>query len=103
MTEQERREAVAAVAVHERQVKAAQVKVDGAQAKVDKFEDHLKAIKDDLKRAKQELADEEKQLVEVKKRADEVLAEGPVTITGVEVRAYAGVAQASVEGKGGNS
>jgi chromosome segregation ATPase len=103
MTEQERREAVAAVAVHERQVEAAQVKVDGAQAKVDKFEDHLKAIRDDLKRAKHELADEEKQLVEVKKRADEVLAEGPVTITGVEVRAYAGVAQASVEGKGGNS
>ena len=103
MNEQERREAVAAVPVHERQVEAARIKLDKAKGKLDKFEDHLKALRDDVKRAKTELADEEEQLGKVREHADKVLAEGPVIISGQEVRGYAGVAQASAQGKGGGN
>lgn len=103
MTEQERREAVAAVAVHERQWGAAQAKVDGAADKVDKFEDHLKALKDDLKAAKKELAEEETELGKVRQHAEDILQEGPVTLGGHEVSAFAGVATARVAGKGGDN
>lgn len=103
MTEQERAEAVAAVPVHERQVAAAREKADKAQAKVDKFKDHLEALREDVKRAKDELRTEQADLDKVRQRADEVLADGPVTIRGEEVHAYAGVASADAAGKGGDN
>jgi chromosome segregation ATPase len=103
MTEQERREAVAAVPVHERQVEAAQERVDGAAAKVEKFAGHLDTAKTDLRLAEENLAAEQAELEEVKTRADAVLAEGPVSISGIEVAAYAGVASAAAAGKGGNN
>jgi septal ring factor EnvC (AmiA/AmiB activator) len=103
MSEQERREAVAAVPVHEHLVRYVKSKVDGAQDKVSKFEAHLSSLRDDLKRAKEELRDEEAALDEARRKAEAVLAEGPVSIRGQEVRALAGVAGAAIEGKGGNS
>lgn len=103
LSEQERREAVAAVPVHEHIVACAQRKVDGAQDKLVKFEDHLKSLKDDVKRAKEELRDEQSALEAARRKAEEVLADGPVSIRGQEVRALAGVAGAVVEGKDGNS
>lgn len=103
MTEQERREAVAAVAVHERQVEAAQAKVDGAADKIDKFKTHLKTLENDLRAAKKELAEEEAELGKVRKRAEGVLTDGPVTLGGHEVQAFAGVAQVDVAGKGGDN
>lgn len=102
MTEQERAEAVAAVPVHERQVAASKARIDGAQRKVDKFEEHLKAARGSLREARVELTEEERQLDEVRKRADAVLTDGPVTIRGEQVHAYAGVASASAAGKGGD-
>lgn len=103
MTEQERSQAVAAVGMHEHQAREARAAVDRVQAKVDKFEEHLKGARGDLRRARQTADDEEKALAEARKLADQVLAEGPVTIRGEKVNAYAGVAEASAEGKGGNS
>ena len=102
LSEQERREAVAAVPVHQHLVNCAKEKLDGAQEKQTKFEEHLASLKNDVKRAREELSAEEKALDEARKRAESVLADGPVTIRGREVRALAGVAGAAVEGKGGN-
>lgn len=103
MTEQERREAVAAVPVHERQVEAAQARIDGATRKVEKFQGHLDGIKQELQDAQEALVAEEEALRVVRIRAEEVLSEGPVSISGIEVRALAGIAGAEVAGKGGGN
>jgi chromosome segregation ATPase len=101
--EQARREAVAAVPVHERQVEAAQQRVDGATAKIAKFNEHVEGLTADLTAAQENLATEQADLQAVRERAAEVLAEGPVAISGIEVRAVAGVAGAVAEGKGGGN
>jgi peptidoglycan hydrolase CwlO-like protein len=87
--EQRRREDVAAVDYHVRAVEAAQERVNGAADKIEKFEQHVKSLKDDLKAAKANLAAEEETLTKVRKRAEQVLAEGPVTISGEMVYAVA--------------
>ena len=92
--EQKRREDVAAVDYHARERLAAQARVDGAQDKVSKFEDHVKNLKDDLKAAKAHLAAMQEVHDKARKRADEVLADGPVSIGGEMVYATAQTAHA---------
>lgn len=103
LSEQERREAVAAVPMCEHAVACAKAKVDGAQAKLAKYAAHATALEDDVRRAKVELAAEEKALDTARQVAQEVLADGPVSIRGQEVRALSGVAGAAAESKDGNS
>lgn len=93
--EQERREAVAAVEVHERQVTAARARVDGAHAKREKFAQHLAAIDDEIQTANSELDREIAELEKIKALAEKVLAEGPVSISGEVVEALAGTATAT--------
>lgn len=98
MTEQEeqtRREHVAAVKVHERQVAAAQARVDGAYSKIEKF-DRLRAGLDaDLKAAQEALMAEEEELPKVRARAQAALEHGPVSLGGEHVEALAGTASAT--------
>jgi outer membrane protein TolC len=90
--EQARRETVAAVDVHERQVVAAQRRVDGAQAKIEKFKALLDNLKADLRAAKEELAIEQEALSKVRKQSDGVLIDGPVTLSGKTVESLADTA-----------
>lgn len=92
--EQKRREDVAAVDLHVREVAAAQERVNGAADKVEKFTDHLKNLREDLRAAKANLAAEEETLTKVRRRAADVLAEGPVSISGEMVYAVAETAHA---------
>ena len=100
MTEQERAQAVAAVPVHEHQTACAEEKVNGLIDKVSRFREHLTGAEQDLERAKRELDDERASLDRVRAQAAEVLKDGPVSIGGQEVKAIAGVAGVTTEGKG---
>lgn len=106
MTEQEeqaRREAVAAVEVHERQVVAAQARVEGGIRKAAKFDQHVAAVREEIESAREALGCEQADLERVRRRAAEVLAEGPVSLNGAEVRALAEVADVATQaGSGGN-
>lgn len=101
MTDQECAQAVAAVAVHERQVHAAKAKVTGAKRKMAKFAGHVDSLREDVVRAEGELNIEQATLEQVRARALEVLDQGPVTIRGEQIQALAGTAGSAVEGRGG--
>lgn len=106
MTEQEeqaRREAVAAVEVHERQVIAAQARVEGGIRKAAKFDQHAAAIREEIESAREALSSEQADLERVKTRAAEVLTEGPVSLNGTEIRALAETATVATQAGNGRN
>jgi chromosome segregation ATPase len=90
--EQTRREHVAAVEVHERQVAAAQTRVDVVHRKIEQFDRLRENLEVDLKAAQENLAAEQEELPKVRARAEAALEHGPVTLNGEHVEALAGTA-----------
>jgi hypothetical protein len=100
VTEQERTQAVAAVDLHDHQAEQARLAAERAADKVAKLRSHLDTAEADAERLRA-VADEEAATARsARELAEQVLADGPVFITGVEVRALAGVAVVASEGKG---
>lgn len=90
--EQERRRIVAAVPVLEHQAEAAQRALDGVDETIAKFEGLVKYAKAQRGPAKDALRDAQTELEEARRRANEVLAEGPVTLSTGVVHAQADAA-----------